>query len=376
LIGEIVIFARHKLNRFHMKKVFFTLFFFGFATLVFAQQSKQLQFKEEVFEFGNIMEDKGPVSHEFVFTNTSNRPVKILTVQASCGCTTPGWTKEPIEPGKNGFIQASYNPKGRPGFFNKSLTVTTDLEPSPILLYIKGTVTTEANNSPAEFQIVNGGLRFKNSSFNMGKVFLKDEYTVRDFMVMNGGTKPVTFSDKFVTPKHIKMEVEPATLAAGEKGKIKISYNGKIKNQYGFQSDNIELHTDDEVNPVKSFSVYATLEDFFPQLTAEEMAKAPQMKMENYSLDFGKIKPTTPAVREVTITNTGKKELHIHSLQGNCTCIEATASRKSIKPGDQTTLKIAFDPQDRTGNQQKAVTIYTNDPRNPVQRVTFTAYVE
>jgi hypothetical protein len=372
---KIVIFVTITQSSKCMKNALLTFFLFVLTLVVYGQQAKQLQFKEELFDFGNVAEDKGPVTHEFVFTNASSRPVKILTVQASCGCTTPGWSKEPVEPGKTGFIQASYNPKGRPGYFNKSLTVTTDFEANPIILQIKGQVTTEANNNPADFQIVNGGLRFKNSSFNMGKVFLKDEVVVREFMVMNASGKTVTFS-KFVNPKHIKVEAEPATLANGEKGKIKISYNGKAKNQYGFQSDNIELHTDDEVNPVKSFSVYATLEDYFPQLTAEEMAKAPQLKLENYTLDFGKIKPASPSIREVTITNTGKKELHIHSLQGNCTCIEATSSKKSIKPGDHTTLKIAFDPQERTGSQTKAVTIYSNDPRNPVQRLSFTAYVE
>src|SRR5688572_16413230 len=152
----------------------------------FAQQAKQIHFKEETFDFGTVVEDNGPVSHEFVFTNNSTRPVKILNVQPSCGCTTPGWTKEPIEPGKTGTVQASYNPKGRPGFFNKSLTVITDFEANPIILYIKGQVSTESNKPvEADFQVINGGLRFKTAAFNMGKVFLKDEYVVRDFPVMN-----------------------------------------------------------------------------------------------------------------------------------------------------------------------------------------------
>ena len=359
-----------------MKKLVFSLIFIGSVISGFSQQAKQLQFKEETFDFGAIAEDKGPVNHEFVFTNNSTRPVKILTVQASCGCTTPGWSKDPVEPGKNGFIQASYNPKGRPGFFNKSLTVTTDLEASPIILQIKGQVSNETKPSETDFPMANGALKFKGSSFNMGKVFIKDEYLVRDFPVFNASAKPVTFSGNFVTPKYIKVDVEPKTLAAGQKGVVRISYNGKIKNQYGFQSDNIELHTDDEVNPVKSFSVYATLEDYFPSLTPEEIAKAPQLRLNTYTLDFGRLKPNTPVIREIQFTNTGKKELSVRAVQGNCTCITATADKAAIKPGANSTIKISFNPQDRSGTQQKAVTIYSNDPRNPVQRFTFTAYVE
>lgn len=360
-----------------MKKLFFLLIYVGFATVTLAQhQSKQLLFREETFDFGTVAEDKGSVTHEFVFTNNSQRPVKILTVQASCGCTTPGWSKEPVEPGKTGFIQASFNPKGRPGFFNKSLTVTTDLEANPIILQIKGQVSTDARPGEAEYQVVNGALRFKSSSFNLGKVLIKDEYVVRDFPVMNNSSKPITFTGKTVSPKHIKVDIDPGVLPAGQKGNVRISYNGKIKNQYGFQSDNVELHTDDEVNPVKSFSVYATLEDYFPELTPEESAKAPQLRLATSSLDFGRVKANSTVVREVQLVNAGKKELSLRALQGNCTCIKASAAKTLVKPGDATTIKIAFDTQDRSGTQQKAVTIYSNDPGNPVQRITFTAYVE
>jgi hypothetical protein len=344
---------------------------------VIAQQAKQLQFKEETHDFGTIAEDKGPATYEFVFTNMSNRPVKILNVQASCGCTTPGWSKEPIPAGKTGYIQASYDPKGRPGYFNKSLTVTTDLEANPIILQIKGQVSTgEGEVDATGFSVVNGSLKFKVSAFNMGKVFLKDEFAVKEFPVINSGSKAVTFDPKVVGPTHIKVEITPITLNAGAKGTIKVSYNGKMKDLYGFQSDNIEIKTNDETNPVKSFTVYATMEDYFPQLSAEEMQKAPQLKLNSSTVDFGRVSSTAQAVREIQFTNTGRKELTIRSLQPNCTCVLASATKTIVKPGETSSIKVTFDPQNRKGTQQKAVTVYSNDPRNPVQRFTFTAYVD
>jgi hypothetical protein len=360
-----------------MKSIATSLLLFFIALATVAQQAKQLQFREETHDFGSIAEDKGPVNYEFVFTNTSTRPVKILTVQASCGCTTPGWSKDAVAPGKNGFIQASYNPQGRPGYFNKSLTVTTDLEANPIILQIKGTVSTNDHEpTETEFTVANGSLKFKVSSFNMGKVFLKDESSIREFPVLNSGTKPITFAAKVVGPKHITVEIVPLVLAPGAKGVVKVSYNGKIKNQYGFQSDNIELNTNDEVNPVKSFSVYATVEDYFVQQSAEDLQKAPLLKLNATAIDFGRVNPGNKIIREVQFTNAGKKNLDIRALQGNCTCVSATADKKSLKPGESSVIKVAFDPQDRSGTQQKAVTVYSNDPRNPVQRFTFTAYVE
>ena len=360
-----------------MNKRFFVGWILSFTLLsAVAQQTKQILFKEEIHDFGSIAESKGPVTHEFLFTNNSNRPIKILNVQPSCGCTTPGWTKEQVEPGKTGIIKASFNPQGRPGFFTKSLTVTTDLEATPIILQIKGQVSQDAAPSESEFTVVNGSLKFRSSSFNLGKVFIKNEYTTREFPIYNGGLKPINFTGTFGSPKHIKVDVQPRTLAQGQKGTVRISYNGQMKNQYGFQSDNVELHTDDEINPVKSISVYATLEDFFGDLSASDMEKAPVMRVNEYSMDFGRVKGTSTTAKEVTITNGGKKELSIRSLQPNCTCVKAAAGKTSLKPGESTTVTIAFDPMGRNGSQQKAVTIYSNDPVNPVQRVTFTAYVD
>jgi len=347
------------------------------VSTVSAQVAKPLQFREESFDFGSVKEEGGPVMHEFLFTNNSGRHIKILTVQASCGCTTPNWTKDPIGPGKTGFIQASYNPKGRPGYFNKSLTVTTDFDPNPLILQIKGQVAVAGEpTGNDDFQSANGNWRLKSGSFNMGKVYLKDEFTVRDFQVLNSGTKAIIYSGKFVGPAYIKVDVQPKTLGPGEKGHIKLSYNGKMKGRYGFQSDNIEIITDDEQNPSKSFSIYATLEDNFKDLKPEEIAKAPQLKLQVESLDFGKIRPNATTVREIQFLNTGKRELVIKSVQGNCTCITASATKTSLNPGESSSIKIEFNPMDRKGTQQKAVTVYSNDPQNPVQRITFTAYVE
>lgn len=357
-----------------MKSLLASLLLLCFIPHAHSQQAKQLRFIEEIHDFGTILEEGGPVTHDFIFTNNGSRPVKILTVKASCGCTTPAWSEDPVPVGKTGFIQARFDPRGRPGFFDKSLTVTTDLDPGPLVLRIRGEVSGEGMAPEDAFPVVNGGLRFKGSAFNMGKVFLKDEYVLREFPVFNASDQTITFSPRFVAPSYIKVDVEPKLLAPGKKGVVRISYNGKMKGRYGFQSDNVEMHTDDKVNPVKSMTVYATLEDYFPQLTAGELSKAPQLRIASRDLDFGTVHG--PVSREVEITNTGKEELHVRALQPNCTCVRAETSEKSIKPGDSGLIRIAFDPQGRSGTQQKAVTVYSNDPRNPVQLITLSAYVD
>ena len=57
---------------------------------VFAQGA--LKFESDKHDFGMIDEGLQAV-HEFTFTNTGNAPVILSDVRASCGCTTPSWTK-------------------------------------------------------------------------------------------------------------------------------------------------------------------------------------------------------------------------------------------------------------------------------------------
>ncbi|MBP9932351.1 MAG: DUF1573 domain-containing protein [Chitinophagaceae bacterium] len=85
-----------------------------------------MKFTNEEHNFGNIPE--GPaVSFDFEFKNVGREPIVLSGVQASCGCTTPTWTKDPVLPGKTGKITATYNTQGRPGNFVKTITVNSNV---------------------------------------------------------------------------------------------------------------------------------------------------------------------------------------------------------------------------------------------------------
>jgi len=352
---------------------FFLIYFLGAGSLS-AQLAEPLFFKEKIHDFGEILEQQGNADFEFIFTNNSGRPVRIISVQASCGCTTPGWTKEPVEPGKTGFIKASYNPKGRPGYFNKSLMVTTDLSGSPLTLQIKGNVVDKITAKDELLSSANGNLRMKSSSFSMGKVYINKEPVTMDFAVANEGKEPIVFLEA-KAPSYIQVTM-PKSLQPGERGVIKLRYDAKAKNLYGFQSDNIEIKTSDMLIPVKSFSVYATLEEFFPVLSAEELSKAPALIMDRYEVAFNKVKQGTDIESPVTFQNKGKKNLELRYIQSNCSCITAVADKQIVKPGEKASILLKFNTTGRSGSQNKAITIYSNDPRNPVQRVTITGYIE
>lgn len=347
-----------------------------FSLTSWAQVSRPLQFKEESFDFGNVVEKDGPVTHVFEFTNTYNKPVKILHVKPSCNCTAPDWSREEIAPGKTGFVKAEFNPKGRPGFFTKTLTVTADAESNPFVLQIKGTVETGHEKKIAGLKKSRGNWKVKSTSLNLGKIYIKNEYVVREFQMVNSGKKVINYLGSYDGPAYIRVNVEPRALQPGESGIIRIGYNGKLRNAYGLQSDNVVIYTDDESVPAKSFDVFATLEDFFPELTPQEAAKAPRLLLNQTSMDFGRVSQDKSVTREVTVSNLGQTPLELRSVQGNCTCVVTETDKQTIKAGQSATIRISFHPQGRKGTQQKAVTIYSNDPKDPVQRIIFTAYAE
>jgi Protein of unknown function (DUF1573) len=338
-----------------------------------SQQVELVIFREKIYDFGEIEEVKGDVSHEFVFTNNSGRAVKILSVEASCGCTTPGWSQAPVAQGGTGFIKASFDPKGRPGYFNKTLTINTDLDASPIVLQIKGQVITKSSEVTTDYSVEAGSLHFKTKSVSFGTVYINRPSIEKQYPLMNLGSAPVKFLS-VSAPSYMKVEM-PAMLAPMESGVIKISYDGRKKNQFGFASDNIQITTDDVGYEVKSFSVYASLEEYYSSPVGAMATQVPVLSMKQESIDLGSFRQGRTINTSVLIVNKGKKDLLIKALQGNCSCITAETIKNNVKPGDSTTLKISFTPQNRDGTQQKAITVYSNDPRNPVQRLLVQASI-
>ncbi len=107
-------------------------------TVIVKTVKAAITWKSESIDVGNIPLGK-PKLIRFEFTNTSSKPIIIENVAPSCGCTTADYTKTPIQPGKKGFVEASYNAASG-GAFMKTINVTTSDSKTPKTLSFKGTV--------------------------------------------------------------------------------------------------------------------------------------------------------------------------------------------------------------------------------------------
>ncbi len=98
-----------------------------------------LTFAEKQFDFGDIKPDS-KVQHTFKFTNTGKTPLLIADATASCGCTTPSWTKEPVQPGATGELEVQFDSRGKQGLISKQVNVRANTQPAITTIYIKGNV--------------------------------------------------------------------------------------------------------------------------------------------------------------------------------------------------------------------------------------------
>jgi len=344
-------------------------------SILHAQELGKFKFEEETFDFGNIKEENGPVTHKFVFTNEGNAPIIIQSVRASCGCTTPAWSKEPIPPGGKGFVTAKYNPKNRPGSFRKSLSITSNADPSVKVIYIKGMVDQKERTAADIYRNKVGDLRFRYQTLNMGKVLTNKPLT-RSFDFYNDGENPITFLDKSDKPAHIMISFQPNVLAPKSKGKVVVTYDAKMKNDYGFVSDPLKIYTDEENDAVKSLRVVATIEEYFPPMTAEELAEAPKLNFAETTHDFGSMKKNTALETEFIFTNTGKSSLNIRAMKPNCGCTITKLDKYDYAPGESGSIGVTFDSTGRRGTQQKSIIVFSNDPSAPTQRLIIKVKVQ
>lgn len=91
------------------------------------------------FDFGSVNEG-AIVEHRFAFRNEGSLPLVISNVTASCGCTTPEWPRDPINPKSEGSILVKFNTKGKPGPQVKTISVYANTDPSVLELKLSGQV--------------------------------------------------------------------------------------------------------------------------------------------------------------------------------------------------------------------------------------------
>ncbi|MBO5798725.1 MAG: DUF1573 domain-containing protein [Paludibacteraceae bacterium] len=343
--------------------------FFAALSLAAASIAQEISFKEISHDFGTFPEEKGKVSCVFSFKNTGKADLVLNKVRASCGCTTPQWTKTPVAPGDTGIVTVTYNASGRPGPFTKTITVTSNAGDQR--LSIKGEVIPKAKKVEDEYPIEMGGLRIKSQNVYMKNIEYPTNKSNR-LMMVNNGKEDIKVSFKNV-PSHIEVKASPESLKPGEKGTIDIVFNSKDANDWGAVLNQFNVVENGTVieKPIK---VHANVIENFAKLTPDAKANAPVLKVGN-TVNVGEVKAKGKKTVKFSVSNEGKTDLIIRKASSNDENIKVEAPSKAIKPGKKGDIKITIANKE-AGKLNSRVTIISNDPSNSMKVISLTGDVK
>jgi hypothetical protein len=106
---------------------------------VLAADAPKVKFEKEVYDF-HVIDAGQKVSYTFKFKNEGKTPLIITDATATCGCTTPDFTKTPVKPGEEGAISVVFDSTGKNGIQDKVITITSNANPEANKLHLVGEV--------------------------------------------------------------------------------------------------------------------------------------------------------------------------------------------------------------------------------------------
>lgn len=356
-----------------MKKILISFIaLFACVALINAQGKPAIEFDEIVHDYGTFPEENGKVTCQFKFKNTGDADLILQKVRASCGCTTPNWTKTPVKPGETGTIDVTYNASGRPGAFTKTITVTSNAGEKR--LSIKGDVIPKAQKVEDKYPFDMQGLRFMKQNLYFNTVFVPGTKEQRVDVINNSKEDiKVSFQD---VPSFVTVKCEPEVLTPNQKGIVTVSVNTKDSNVWGSFKKNFKVAVNGKVGEQNQINIYGNVQENFSKMTAEEKANAPVMIVGN-KVTLGNVKVGASKTFKFSVKNEGKSNLIIRAINSDSQSFIVTAPSKEIKPGKSADIRVKVDAAKmKAGKYTQKLTIISNDPNRSSYIVELNGIVE
>lgn len=337
--------------------------------------AQEISFKNDVYQFGDLREE-GKAYGSFTLTNTGDAPLIIRRVSASCGCTTPDYPKTPIAPGDTAEITVAYNTEGRPGNFNKTITVYSNALSQPTYtLTIRGTVEGRNNTAASLYPKEIGPLRLRSNQLFLGEVVLGSVRTETIPVFNQNEDTPVKISFQSV-PKHVRVSVSNSLIPADETAIVTVNYLSENVKDYGRREDFFYITAESVGGQKFSGKVRISChlkEDFSKKKNA---AKKPVAAYASSVIDFGEVAQNALLQQSITLQNTGNETLYIRKIDCPASQLQVKASKESVAPGKSVELKVSLDTSKLRAFVKYYIDVITNDPVHPIHRITVSATIK
>ena len=358
-----------------MKRYGFTVLIALILSLLAVYDAEaQLRFDRTTHDFGTIAEAAGKVECTFRATNEGDRPVVILDVVTTCGCTVPTFSRKPIRKGETAEIRVSYDPYNRPGTIDRKLHVYDANRNRLEVLTLTGQVTPRERSIEERYPIhTRHGVRLSNTLVAFSYLYIGQPMRSAPSLI-NTADRPLSIELRPTTQSGL-LEVEyPKLLAAGEHSAINFSYLvPSDQPQYGTIRDLFEVWIDGK-RAEQLLMVHGIGVD---RPTKSEKEHPAKVELSENILKFGAVKAASkPQRRPLTIRNAGEGVLRLRKVEsGRLTT--TVAGEVAIAPGEERSIEVIFDPaQADYGFFSEQLLLITNEPERPMRRVRVTAVVE
>ena len=359
-----------------MKKIFSTLFMALTAVAMMAQEPV-ITFEKTEHDFGKIHEEDGRVSVVFEFKNEGMSPLVLSNVRASCGCTTPTWTKEPVEPGQVGSLTVTYNPNGRPGRFQKTVTITSNAKEPTVKVYIKGEVIPKAAQPVNKYPVAVGELSMKSKTLDLG--------TLKKGEVKGGELEYANLSkadhnvDLATSAADAFMgnQVTLASVKPNETGKFIFSIDTKAAKLYGPIEAFAYVVVDGKkaINDDFKLTIKANIVEDFSTLSVEQKQQAPIIEAPA-TVNLGKVAAGKVLKGKFELKNSGVNPLEIRRVYSTEKAIVIKPC-KAIKSGKKGAIALEINAKGlQPGTYNREMVVISNDFKQSIKKVKIAFVVE
>lgn len=332
------------------------------ALLALPASAQKITTQHEVVDCGQVVFNK-PVTAEFVLKNDGLKPLAINNVLKSCGCTEVDYPKTSIAAGESFVIKAVYDAK-QMGTFTKQVCLYTNADEEPFILSMRG-------------KVVGSVVDFAGSYDEMLGVIKSDAQEV-EFDDVNRGDRPVQRihifnpTDELLEPvvmhlpPYLHAFVSPSKVAPRHSAEISFVLDSKKLRDLGLNQTSVYLGEGpgDKIAPEKEIVVSAVLLPGFENMTPAKKVLAPKLEMSATDLNLGSFNGKKKLKGEILITNKGKSELDIRSMQMFTMGLQVNLKKSKIQPGETVKMKVTAVAADlkKSRVRHPRILMITNDP--------------
>lgn len=357
----------------------------------YAQNEGNVKVDKMVHDFGDIYTDQGSVSCTFTFTNIGSKPFLLLTAVASCGCTDVEWTKEPIQPGKSGKVEATFDNNDGPYPFDKTVTVYVSDVKKPYVLHLRGTAHENVKPLTETYPLKIGNMGIKNLENKVGNMS-QMETKSGNIVIANVGVTPMKLEFENVS-EGLTLDIYPNPIppksVANLNYTIKASVKRWGKNWYyatpvidgkhykaigkvpqpekteGGEHFYTEPNTRIGIGK-EEIAFWAVTKANFATVPADAKKDMANPTFNKSTVSFGKLASGAKTTLTFEYTNNGKKESEFYKLDADCSNVKVKEMEKTA-PGKKGKIVVELDTKGMPkGENIIALTLITNSALRPV----------